>query len=65
MHDCKPDVVAVTETWFTTVDSAAKIEATPIGYKLLDHPRPNRTGGGTGISYFVIHFKLKSLRQMI
>ena len=39
----------MTKTWFTTVDSAAKIVATPTGYKLLDHPRPNRTGGRTGI----------------
>ncbi|CAB3986805.1 AP-2 complex subunit alpha [Paramuricea clavata] len=43
--DCKPDVVAVTETWFTPIDTAAKIEAAPPGYKLCDHPRPDRTGG--------------------
>ena len=47
--DFKPDIVAVTETWFKEIDSAAKIEATPAGYKLLDHPRPGRTGGGTAI----------------
>ena len=47
--DFKPDIVAITETWFKEIDSAAKIEATPAGYKLLDHPRPGRTGGGTAI----------------
>ena len=49
--DFKPDIVnvAVTETWFKEIDSAAKIEATPAGYKLLDHPRPGRTGDGTAI----------------
>lgn len=51
IYDCKPDVVAVTETWFTEIDTAAKIEATPAGYKLLDHPRPYRTGGGTAIVF--------------
>ena len=39
--DFKPDIVAVPETWFKEIDSAA-VEATP-------HPRPGRTGGGTAI----------------
>ena len=30
-------------------DSAARIAATPSGYRLFDHPRPDRNGGGTGI----------------
>ena len=30
-------------------DSAARIAATPSGYRLFDHPRPERNGGGTGI----------------
>ena len=49
--ECKPDVVAVIENWFKVVNSAARIVATPIGYKLLDHPRPNRTGGRTAIIF--------------
>jgi exonuclease III len=49
--DCKPDVVAVSETWFTQIDTAAKIEATPPGYKLCDNPRLDRTGGGTAIVF--------------
>ena len=28
--DFKPDIVAVTKTWFKEIDSAAKIEATPL-----------------------------------
>jgi hypothetical protein len=48
---CKPDVVAVTETWFTPIDTAEKIEATLPGYKLCDHPRPDRTGGETAIIF--------------
>ena len=47
----KLDVAAVTEIWFTKIDTAAKIEATPPGYKLCDHPRPDRTGGGTAIVF--------------
>ena len=30
-------------------DSAARIAATPPGYRLFDHPRPDRNSGGTGI----------------
>jgi hypothetical protein len=33
------------------VTIAAKIEATPPGYKLCDHPRPDRSGGGTAIAF--------------
>lgn len=47
--DIKADIIAVTETWFTENDSAAKILCTPQGYKLFDCPRQNRTGGGTAI----------------
>ena len=36
---------------FKKIDTAAKIEATPPGYKLCDHPRPDRTGGGTAIVF--------------
>ena len=47
--DSEVDIAVITETWLKSGDSAAKIAATPTGYRLLDHPRPNRTGGGTGI----------------
>lgn len=49
--DRKPDVVAVTETWFTDKESASRALCTPIGYKLLDHPRLGRLGGGTGVLF--------------
>lgn len=35
------DIVAITD--------AVKIAATPIGFRYFDHPRPDRTGGGTGV----------------
>ena len=43
------DIAVITETWLKSDDSATKIAATPTGYRLLDYPRPGRTGGGTGI----------------
>ena len=45
----KADVIALTETWFTSDDAAAKVECTPPGYVLLDHPRVGRAGGGTAL----------------
>ena len=47
--DSQVDIAVVTETWLKSSDSAAKIAATPPGYPLFDHPRPDRLGGGTGI----------------
>ena len=49
--DYKPDIVAVTETWFHENESAARVLCTPIGYNLLDHPRSSRQGGGTGLVF--------------
>ena len=49
--DYKPDVVAITETWFHVNESAARVMCTPAGYNLLDHPRAGRRGGGTGIMF--------------
>jgi hypothetical protein len=45
------DVFAITETWFTDIhkDMAHKAEITLPGYKLLDHPRTERSGGGTAL----------------
>ncbi len=44
-----PDLVAVTETWFTDKESAVKTLSTPPSYKFFDEPRLNRRGGGTGL----------------
>ena len=43
----KADLLALTEAWFTDMDVAHKVEATPPGFRLLDHPRKNCVGGGT------------------
>ena len=48
ISDHHPDIVAVTETWFTSRDAAVKVGCTPPGYKLLDRARSaHRQGGGT------------------
>ena len=45
--DSEIDIAVITETWLKSADAAAKIAATP--YRLFNHPRPHRIGGGTGI----------------
>ena len=49
--DCKADLHAITETWFTENDAAVRVEWNPDGYNFLDHPREGRYGGGTGLIY--------------
>ena len=49
--DVKPELVAVTETWFNDNDTAARIECTPSGYHLLDCHRTDSRGGGTALLY--------------
>ena len=50
VSDHHPDVVAVTETWFTSRDAAVRAECTPFGYQLLDRARSAyRQGGGTAL----------------
>lgn len=51
IQERQADVVALTEIWQNEMDSAVTGEATPTGYKFLDHPRPVRTGGGTGVLF--------------
>ncbi len=41
----RADIFALTETWFTELDTAHKIEITPPGFKLKDRPRTGRLGG--------------------
>lgn len=45
------DIFAITETWLTENDIAHRVEVTPPGYKLLDHPRVGRIGGGTALLF--------------
>ena len=50
VSDHHPDVVAVTETWFTSRDSALRAECTRPGYQLLHRARSaHRQGGGTAL----------------
>ena len=49
--DRKPDLVAITEIWFTDDESASRVLCAPKGYKLLDCPRLGRLGGGTGVLF--------------
>ena len=49
--DHQPDIVALTETWFHEHETAARSLCTPTAYKLLDHPRSGRHGGGTGVLF--------------
>ena len=49
MLSSRADVFAVTETWFSERDAAHRTEATPPGFKLVDHIRNGRMGGGTAL----------------
>ena len=45
------DVFAITKTWLTERDQTQRAEITLPGYKLLDHSRKGRTGGGTALLF--------------
>ena len=49
--DRKVDSVTITEHWLTANDSAVRAELCPDGYCIVDHPRLDRRGGGTGLIY--------------
>ena len=49
MLSCAADIFAIIKTWLTDKDCAHRAEVTPPGYKLYDHPRTGRTGGGTAL----------------
>lgn len=44
-HDCKRDIVAITESWRGQHDDAVRVELCPEGYNLSDHTREKRRGG--------------------
>ena len=48
---CKADVFALTETWLSENDDAHRAKITPTGFKLIDHSRNNRCGGGTALLF--------------
>jgi hypothetical protein len=58
LYDCKFDVVSVTETWFTEIDTAAKIDATLAGYKLLYHPRHGKRWNGDCVARHFLKEKI-------
>jgi len=43
------DIFVVTETWLSEIDDVCRAEITPPGYKLFDHTRSDRTGGGSAL----------------
>ena len=47
----RPDLIAVTETWLSANDQAAKAAIIPCGYKLVDCPRVDRAGDGTALLF--------------
>lgn len=51
VNSTEADIFAITETWLTDNDTAHRVEVTPPGYKLLDHPRSGHTGGGTALLF--------------
>ena len=51
IRECKADLVAVTETWLRCCDDAIRAELCLDGYKLLDHVRDCRHGGGTALLF--------------
>lgn len=65
LHDCKPDIVAITESWFGQHDDAVHVELCPEGYNLLDHTREKRCGGGTALAccFVTLSAFIKSMRE--
>ena len=49
--DVRPELVAVTETWFNDNDTAARIDCSPPDYRQLDCHRTDSRGGGTAVLY--------------
>ena len=43
------NMLAITETWLNANDDAVRNELCPTSYKLCDHPRTDRIGGGTAL----------------
>ena len=66
VFDSKANLIALTETWLTTDDTAARIQITPPGYKLIDRPRTERRGGGIALLYrdSIAVTKIKSVGEM-
>lgn len=51
VNDEKLNIVSLTKTWLTNDDITVRALSSPVGYKLLDHPRSSRRGGGTALLF--------------
>ena len=51
IFESKAGLFTITEHWLTSRDAAIRAELCQNGYKMLDHPRLDRRGGGTGLIY--------------
>ena len=51
MSHYKADLFALTETWLTADDTAAKLEIIPSGYKLMNHHHIGHRGGSFTLLY--------------
>ena len=49
MASRRADLFAVTETWLTPLDVAAKLEIVPPGYRFVHRPRTDRAAAGIGL----------------
>ena len=49
--ECKADLVAITETWLHVNGDAVRQQVCPVNYKISDHPRTGRRGGGVALMY--------------
>lgn len=49
--ESEADLLTITEHWLTSRDAAIRAELCPNGYKMFDHRRLDRRGGGTGLIY--------------
>ena len=54
----------MTETWFNDKDTAARIDCSPPGYRLLDCHRPTHGGGG-GVELLSSIKKIFQLRKYL
>jgi len=51
LSNCKADLVAITDTWLTTDNTAVRAKMCSVGYKISDRPHTGLRGGGVGLIY--------------
>ena len=50
-HDCKPDILAIMESWLDRDDDAVRAQLCPEGYKMEDNVCDMRCSGGIALLY--------------